>query len=310
MPKVSIVVPVYNAEKYISKCLESIKNQTLKDFECILVDDGSSDSSGSICDSFACYDERFSVIHLENGGVSRARNEGIRKAKGEYIGFVDSDDWIDPEMFETLYRDAEEYKAEISICNVYEDNVKSRFTELDSAQAKICMFADDGFAGYSWNKLVKKELFDNQLYDESIKCYEDLVLFYTIFSKCGKVVWNPKPLYHYYRHEGSLSTDYVFDKAKQDGIKRLRQLMENEKDPSVIKAMEKYFFCYYLETAVDYVSHGNVNAEGYGLSYAYVLDNKRHIKGCSFRQKVWMQIILHDCLKKIYWRVKGVPSSE
>ena len=308
MPKVSIVVPVYNSGKYLDKCLESIRNQTLEDFECILVDDGSSDSSGSICDSFSCRDKRFSVIHLENGGVSRARNHGIRKAEGEYIGFVDSDDWIDPDMFGTLYRAAVDNKAEISICNVHEDRVKCFSPEMDSAQAKICMYSDGGFQGYSMNKLVKKELFDSFLYDESLGCYEDLVLFHQLFSVCNKVVWTNLPLYHYFRREGSITADYIFDKAKQAGIERLRQLMGNETDPEVVKAMESYLFRYYLETAVDYVSHRNVDAEGFRLSYTYVLDNARHIGECGLRRKIWMGIIRHDCLKRIYWWVKGVPS--
>ncbi len=305
MPLVSIVVPVYNAEKYLMKCLESIKNQTLKDFECILVDDGSTDTSGFICDSFASGDDRFSVIHLVNGGVSRARNEGIKKARGEYIGFVDSDDWIDSDMFETLYRDAKNSNAEISICNIYEDNVKNGFTEMNPVQAKICMFSNDGFQGYSVNKLVKRELFDFFLYDERLKCYEDLVLFFQLFSKCTKVIWDARPFYHYFRHEGSLSTNYIFDSSKQAGINRLKQLMDDETDSMVIEAMGKFFFCYYLETAIDYVSHRNVSAEGYNLSYGYVVANKEQIKECSLRQKVWMKVILHDWIKRIYWFLKG-----
>jgi len=310
MPLVSIVVPVYNSEEYLKKCLESIKCQTLNDFECILVDDGSTDSSGTICDSFAAEDKRFSVIHIKNGGVSQARNEGIKRANGEYIGFVDSDDWIDSDMFETLYQDAKKSNADISICDVYENHVDKGFTEINPIQAKICLFSDDGFQGYSVNKLVKRELFDNQLYDESLNCYEDFVLFYQLFSKCSKVVWNARPLYHYYRHEGSLSTDYIFDSAKQNGINRLMQLMKNETDSMVIESMSKYFFCYYLETAINYVSHRNVDAEGYNLSYEYIVENKDLIKECSFRQRIWLAVILNDWLKKLYWFLKGTKNGK
>ena len=306
MPLVSIIVPVYNTENYLKKCLESIKNQTLKDFECILVDDGSTDSSGLICDSFALDDERFSVIHLENGGVSRARNEGIKRANSDYIGFVDSDDWIDPEMFETLYADAKKSNAEISICDTYENHVKTDFIEMDSSQARICLFSNDGFQGYSVNKLVKRELFGHCLYDENLRCYEDFVLYYQLLSKCSKVVWNARPLYHYYRHDGTISTNYVFDKAKQDGINRLRQLMIAETDNDIIVAMKHYFFCYYLETAINYVSHRNVSAEGYNLSYEYIVANKGQVKDCSFRQKIWMAVILHKWLQKLYWVLKRV----
>lgn len=305
MPLVSIVVPVYNSEKYLKKCLESIKNQSLKDFECILVDDGSTDSSGTICDSFVAEDERFSVIHLKNGGVSRARNEGIKRAKGEYIGFVDSDDWVDPELFETLWQDAKKKSAEIAVCRIHEIFSDVKNIEMNASQAIVCMFSEDGFHGYSMNKLVKRELFDYQLYDENLRCYEDLVIFYLLFSRCSKIVWNDKPLYHYFRHDGSLSTSYIFDSAKQAGINRLKQLMDDETDSMVIEAMGKFFFCYYLETAIDYVSHRNVGAEGYNLSYGYVVANKEQIKKCSLRQKVWMKVILHDWLKKVYWFIKG-----
>ena len=306
MPLVSIVVPVYNAEKYLMKCLESIKNQTLKDFECILVDDGSTDSSSVICDSFATVDGRFSVVHLKNGGVSRARNEGIKRAKGEYVGFVDSDDWIDPEMFESLYRDARNHNADISICGVYEDFPPTKITEMTSAQAKICMFSNDGFRGYSVNKLAKRELLENVRFDESIICYEDLVFFFQLFSNCSKVVWNGKPLYHYFRHEGTLSTDYKFNEEKKKGINRLKQCMDTETDGTVVAAMRHYFFDYHLETAINYVSRRAIQDEGFHEAVEYVIENQDMIKDCTLRQKIWMKIIFKDSLKRLYWFIKGV----
>ena len=103
MPKISIIVPVYNVEKYLEKCVRSILAQTFTDFELILVDDGSPDSSGAMCDQFAEQDQRVKVIHKENGGLSDARNAGIEIATGEYLGFVDSDDYIADDMYETLY---------------------------------------------------------------------------------------------------------------------------------------------------------------------------------------------------------------
>ena len=307
-PKVSIIFPVYNVKEYLPKCLDSIANQTIRDFECILLDDGSSDSSGIICDSFAANDKRFSVVHLENGGVSRARNEGIKRAKGEYLGFVDSDDWIDPEMFESLYRDAKNYNADISICGVYEDRPPKKIIEMTSVQAKICMFSNDGFRGYSVNKLGRRELFENVRFDEGIRCYEDLIFFYRLFSNCSKVVWNGKPLYHYFRHEGTLSTDYRFNKEKKKGINVLKQCMDNESDKSVVTAMRHYFFDYYLETAINYVSRRDIQEEGFHEAVEYVVDNQCQIKDCTLRQKIWMKIIIKDNLKKLYWFIKGLNS--
>ena len=105
-PKISIIVPVYKVEQYLRRCLDSIVAQTFTDWECILIDDGSPDNSGRICDEYAEKDKRFRVFHQENVGVSAARNKGLDEARGEWIGFVDSDDWIEKEMYEYLYNDA------------------------------------------------------------------------------------------------------------------------------------------------------------------------------------------------------------
>lgn len=112
---ISIIVPVYNVELYLRQCLDSILSQTFKDWECILIDDGSTDSSPSICDEYVSRDSRFKVAHKINEGLSSARNEALKLAKGEYIGFVDSDDWIEPEMYEVLYSNIKEYNADISM---------------------------------------------------------------------------------------------------------------------------------------------------------------------------------------------------
>ena len=119
MPKISIIVPVYNVEKYLEKCVRSILAQTFTDFELILVDDGSPDSSGAMCDQFAEQDQRVKVIHKENGGLSDARNAGIEIATGEYLGFVDSDDYIADDMYELLYTNIVK-DADLSICGIYD----------------------------------------------------------------------------------------------------------------------------------------------------------------------------------------------
>jgi len=116
-PKISIIVPVYKVEQYIHKCIDSILNQTLNDFELILVNDGSPDQCGQICDEYAKCDSRIKVIHKENGGQASARNMGLDIATGEYIGFVDSDDWIEPDMYEILYNECIINECEIISCS-------------------------------------------------------------------------------------------------------------------------------------------------------------------------------------------------
>src|SRR5690554_2626737 len=120
----SIIVPVYNMEQYIEKCIMSIFLQTYKNIEIILIDDGSTDNSGNLCDKYSVIDPRVKVIHKENGGLSSARNAGLEVAMGEYIGFVDPDDWIEPTMYETMYSNIKKNKSEICICNYIIDNSK------------------------------------------------------------------------------------------------------------------------------------------------------------------------------------------
>ena len=117
--KVSVIVPIYKTEKYLSTCVESLLCQTLKEIEIILIDDGSPDNCPALCDNYALKDSRIKVIHKTNSGLSDARNIGIKEAAGEYIGFVDSDDWVKPEMFEKMYQNAIQNNADVVVCNLF-----------------------------------------------------------------------------------------------------------------------------------------------------------------------------------------------
>ncbi|GMO37902.1 MAG: hypothetical protein Ta2B_17610 [Termitinemataceae bacterium] len=118
MPVISVIIPVYNVEHYLRRCLDSVLAQTFTDFECILIDDGSPDKSPAICDEYAKKDSRFVVIHQANAGVSAARNAGLDIAQGEWITFVDSDDWIEPDMLRVLYQNAVKHQSDVSVCGV------------------------------------------------------------------------------------------------------------------------------------------------------------------------------------------------
>jgi len=212
MPNISIIVPVYNVEKYLNKCIDSILNQTFSDFELILVDDGSTDSSGSICDKYN--DDRITVIHKENGGISSARNTGIDIAKGDFIGFVDSDDFIHKDMYKILYDNIIKYTGDIAICkekNVYENEL----VELNSINEdlKINILTVEEILKksnkerstfiYAWNKLYKKELFKDLRYPEN-KIYEDEWLSPKILYKASKIIYIDKDLYYYLQRDGSI----------------------------------------------------------------------------------------------------------
>jgi len=137
LPLISIIVPIYNIAEYASECIQSLINQTYKNIEIILVDDGSTDHSPVICDEFAEQDERIKVIHKRNGGLSDARNAGLDVATGEYIGFVDGDDWVDEDMYETLYHLIYEHQADISICTHYTELPNRTKVKYKSKKSKI-----------------------------------------------------------------------------------------------------------------------------------------------------------------------------
>lgn len=155
---ISIIVPVYNVELYIHQCIDSIVNQTYQDIEILLIDDGSTDKCRNICDEYARIDHRIRVFHTENKGLSAARNLGLREARGEYIGFVDSDDWIEPNMYEVLLQQLEKNGAEISVCELFVE-YKTRHqagSNIQNAvyrgQEIIQALISNSFYNLAWNK--------------------------------------------------------------------------------------------------------------------------------------------------------------
>ena len=203
-PIVSIILPVYKVEKYILKCLESIQNQSLSNFEAILVDDGSPDNCGKICEEFAAKDGRFKVIHQSNGGISNARNNGLAIAQGEYIGFVDPDDYIAIDMYEKLYQEAARTKADIVICDHFrlekEEIIPRHSFEHDLVFDKnkaMQLVASDKITSYIWCKLYKRELFDNVQFLEGHD-FEDLNILHELIHGSGKDAYIHDCLYYYF----------------------------------------------------------------------------------------------------------------
>lgn len=201
---ISIIVPIYKVEQYLDKCIQSIINQTYKNLQIILVDDGSPDKCGKICDEYALKDNRIEVIHKINGGLSDARNVGIGRAKGKYIGFVDSDDYIEKDMYENMYNLLEERNADVCICNFYNviennniiKNPNNGIQEYNKIDILKEILLDKQIQSYAWNKLYKSELFDNVKYPVGKK-YEDIGTTFYILEKCNKVVVTDLPKYYY-----------------------------------------------------------------------------------------------------------------
>lgn len=228
-PKISIIVPVYKVEKYLSKCIESILNQTLKNFELLLIDDGSPDNSGIICDEYALKDNRIKVIHKENGGVSSARNYGLNIAKGKYVGFVDADDWIEPDMYEKILSAIEdlddnafcicgikvinEFGEEIRECegnDVIYFNAEELITRLYSNFSPIRRVC--------WNKVFNKKIIDGLRFDENLAYEEDTKFLLSYIKRINNVIYIQEGLYINLMREDSASRNNANVKIAMESI--------------------------------------------------------------------------------------------
>lgn len=245
----SLVVPVYNVEKYLLKCINSIQAQTFAVFECILIDDGSTDSSGKICDDTAHTDPRFRVIHKKNGGLSDARNAGLREVKGKYIGFLDGDDWIEPEMFQVMLDYAKKNQLEIVCCDVRIVNDKTNKSEL---RKELCAFCGEdeivnwknekcllsGLNNISvCNKLFRMDFLKKtgMVFPVGVR-YEDIIFWSSVFFLAERVGCISRPFYNYrVSRDGSIVQQKDF-RALPDSyrikIEELRKhdVFENVKD--------------------------------------------------------------------------------
>lgn len=241
-PIISIIVPVYNVESYLERCIESILNQSFKEFELILVNDGSTDGCKDICNEYKTKDKRIKVIHKENGGLSSARNAGLDIARGKYIGFVDSDDFINKDMYKTLFNTIQDNNSDMIICDYYkvnEDdinkfrNIKCSCENIEVKNLNKLESIDNLFLTgekfiFAWNKLYKRELFNDLRYEKG-RIYEDEYLAHRILYKCNKVSIIEAKIYYYVQRKGSLInspfTVRRFDKvyAIKDRVDFLRE---------------------------------------------------------------------------------------
>lgn len=250
---ISIIVPIYNVQKYIRRCIESILTQTYRNLEIILVDDGSTDACPQICDEYAVEDSRIKVIHKENGGLSDARNAGIEIATGEYIGFVDSDDYILPQMYEILYKACLDYDVAIAMCGrkVIDENgkiLKDEFCTntnslLSAKEAVESLLTFDKCDPAAWDKLYKRNLFSDIRYPVGVH-YEDQNITARLFYYAGKVCHIGKALYIYMKRAGSI-TNRFFNQHSIDEVKQaeLLKVFVDEKYPELRKK-SLYFVCF------------------------------------------------------------------
>ena len=268
MPKVSIIVPVYKVEPYLRKCVDSILSQSFSDFELILVDDGSTDNCGLICDEYKEKDSRVRVLHQKNAGLSEARNKGIELAKGTYVMFIDSDDYIEERLVECLYQKIEENSADIAICSVYcvPENRNVNMSGFKNDYNPIKSMAYTGreilsvkmFERESWiwviacNKLYKRELFSKLRFPKG-KIHEDEFMIHKIMLMCDKVIGVPEVSYIYLIREGSITgrkinikrLDYVeclFDRVKCYAEERGFEHIAKKMLEDGVREFRKYYY--------------------------------------------------------------------
>lgn len=211
--KISVIVPVYNVEQYLERCVDSIINQTYTNLEIILVNDGSTDNSGKLCDELAKKDERIRVIHKENGGLSDARNRGIDESESDLVGFIDSDDYIDSDMYEVLLKNLNNTDADLSMCSLYdvynntpEAQVTNKETwKLSSEQAIKMVMEAKILSVTAVNKLYRKSLFTDLKFEVG-KIAEDAFIMIKLLDKCEKIVATNEKKYYYVHRENSITT--------------------------------------------------------------------------------------------------------
>lgn len=229
--KISVIIPVYNVQNYLAKCLDSLVSQTLENIEIIVVNDGSTDNSQKIIDAFSQkYPAKIQPFKKENGGLSDARNFGLDKATGEYIGFVDSDDWVEHTMFEEMYLLAEKYHAEMVICNLQKVDENGRITQklvqIPNMPEKIdvknhfSVFSDLSY--FACNKLFKKELFENHRFKKGVH-FEDIQLIPQLLLECKTLAQTQNYHYQYLERADSITKTHT-----EKGLDILRAVADVE----------------------------------------------------------------------------------
>lgn len=292
-PAISVIVAVYKAENYLRKCLDSLRAQTFKDFEVLLVDDGSPDGSGAICDEYAARDPRFRVFHKENGGVSSARQFGMDHARGEYTIHADPDDWVEPDMLAELYAKARADQADMVICDYYVDRggrsrrVLQRPSALDHETVLRELFQQ--LHGSCWNKLVRRSCYKNIHFPLGINVCEDLYVNSAVLLQNIKISYLNQAFYHYvqYINAHSLVRSYSISSYNHD-IQICNLLCGLLADTNCADACRKHMYAFIIYRA--FIGH--------------CFNSVEYKKYCKQYSQIGLTKIRHDSAKMLYPFIK------
>lgn len=303
MPLISVIIPVYKVESYLEKCISSIVNQTYTNLEIILVDDGSPDRSGEICDVWAEKDHRIKVIHKQNGGLSDARNAGMKIATGELLGFVDSDDWIEPDMYQLLYENLVANDCDISACGVqmdWEDSTPSRILTkhgscvLSAEDAMRAIIEESWLKQPVYYKLYRTELVKDILFPVG-KCHEDVFWSYQAVGRAKMVCVFDRPCYHYTQRNGSIMGESYSLKRLDSLEAKVARVQYMQVNMSLLVSLAKidlWFSCIYAKQMLMRFCDRDANDAGSAIinsilkRYPVKLHDVNFIN-MRFKQRIW-----------------------
>lgn len=298
MSLISVVIPVYNVESFLKRCLDSVLCQTYTNLEIIVVNDGSNDGSGTICDEYSEKDKRIRVIHQANGGLSAARNSGIKVATGEYITFIDSDDWIENGYIQYLYDLLKKYNADFSQCAFKyidkEDDLYNNVTNtgkeylLNQEEALVDLLLTKHIISSAWGKLYKRIFFNTFTYPEG-KLFEDVPVTYDIVLHSHKVVFGDRPYYNYFYNNESISKA-SFNLRRLDVITFIEESISKvlEKFPNLSKESQIAIFRINFGVLLSFKDkHDYPNIQK--VTYKRIISSRRFVilnRNTSFKEKV------------------------
>ncbi len=321
MPTVSVIVPVYNVEPYLHRCVDSILAQTFTDFELILVDDGSPDNCGAICDEYAAKDERVHVIHQKNGGLSAARNAGIdwafANSDSEWISFVDSDDWVNEKYLELLYKAVVVTKAEISQC-VYQQTMGEVPNGFSCGSIYLLSPKEqyiNWYSAFAWAKLYKKTIFETLRYPVGI-VYEDLTIWYKLLFSFSNIAIVNELLYYYFQREDSImNCDWTpKNLTRMDAWEAQVEFFNQRGDKTlIIEAVERFCRIVYEEYHAIERSERLTDAEKKENQAILarkirklMLNNFREVKNDTYY--LWLRAVAFPRYDWSYWMVRSIPN--
>ena len=314
MVKVSIIVPVYNVEKYLTKCLDSLVNQTLKDIEIIVVNDGTKDNSQKVIDEYAKEYKNIRPFIKENGGLSDARNYGIAKAKGEYIAFLDSDDYVDITMYEKMYNKAKQENFDMVVCDlnyIYPNKTVKAYSNLkkDTKNIKECMIK---IYPAAWNKIFKRSLFDSAIEFKRNIWFEDVEFIYRMLPKVKNIGVIHEHFYQYVQREGSITN--TINHKIYDYIDNWNGIIEYYKNNKIYEEYKKeleysyvrYIYATFIKQASrycynDYIEAVNTAQENVKKKFPKYKKNKYFYKS----SKGLYLLLFNKSIAKLLYKIKN-----